>query len=260
MKLTLLFTSLFLFLNVNSQCIFPTGATQNGTTQTFCVNSLPQSQNVTNLKGNNYVLINVVKGFTYSFSVGDAFAIDSENLNIFDTSNVNIGYASGAIGASISNWVAPFSGQIKITLSYGICNVSSPTGKTITLSLISVGNTLDNQNAFGTDTWVGHAYNWTGGPPPGGASPTAPVATFPFNLENYVGYYAVPSEPFTEGFGGDYNCFPLLSAGSARTSIYTETFAVRYKMKSTRPAGCYIATFRGDDGIRLYVDNQLVFD
>ncbi|MFM9989446.1 T9SS sorting signal type C domain-containing protein [Flavobacterium sp.] len=260
MKFTLLFTSLFLFLNVNSQCIFPTGATQNGTTQTFCVNSLPQGQDVTNVKGNNYVLVNVVKGFTYSFSVGDVFSTDSENLNIYDTSNVNIGYASGAIGTSISNWVAPFSGQIKITLSYGVCNSSSTVGKTITLSLISVGNSFDNQNAFGTNTWIGHVYNWTGSAPPGGTSSTTPVATFPFNPENYVGYYAVPSEPFSELFGGNANCFPLLSAGLARTSIYTETYAVRYKMKSTRPAGCYIATFKGDDGIRLYVDNQLVFN
>ena len=31
-------------------------------------------------------------------------------------------------------------------------------------------------------------------------------------------------------------------------------------MRSTKPAGCYIATIRGDDGVRLYVDNQLVFN
>ena len=260
MKSVFLFASLFLFHVVHAQCVFPVGATQTGTTQTFCVNSPSQSQNVTNVKGNNFVLINVVQGFTYSFSVGDAFTPDSENLNIFDASNVNIGFASGAVGASISNWVAPFSGQIKLTLSYGACNATSPTGKTITLSLISVGNTFDNQNAFGTDTWIGHAYNWTGGPPPGGASPAVPAATFPFNPANYVGYYAIPSEPFAEGFGGNNNCFSLLSDGLVRTTINTETFAVRYKMKSTRPAGCYIATFRGDDGIRLYVDNQLVFD
>ncbi|MEO8235773.1 MAG: T9SS sorting signal type C domain-containing protein [Flavobacterium sp.] len=260
MKVTLLFTSLLLFLNVNSQCIFPTGAVQSGVTQTFCVNSFPQSQNVTNVKGNNYILINVVKGFTYSFSVGDVFSTDLENLNIFDTSNVNIGSASGATGASISNWIASFSGQIKITLSYGACNSSSTTGKTIVLSLISVGNSLDNQNSFGTDTWIGHVYNWTGSAPPGGTSPISPAATFPFNTENYVGYYSVPSESISELFGGDSNCFPLLSSGLPSTSIYTETYAVRYKMKSKRPAGCYIATFKGDDGIRLYVDNQLVFN
>ncbi len=258
------FTLVFIFFITQftySQCSFPTGATQNGTTQTFCVNTPLQTQSVNNTKGNNFILLNVVQGFTYTFSVGDVFVSNSENLNIFNLSDVNIGFATGTNGASITNWIAPFSGQIKIVLAYDACNFSSTVGRTINLSLVSVGNTLDNQNTMGTDTWVGHVYNWTGGTlPPGGVSPVNPATTFPFSTQNYLGYYNINSETITEGFGGNSTCLPILSDGTVRTTAYTETFAVRYKMRSTRPAGCYIATFKGDDGIRLYVDNQLVFN
>ena len=244
-----------------SQCSFPTGATQNGATQTFCVNNPLQTQNVINVRGNNFILLNVVQGFTYNFSVTDVFPTLNENLAVFDLLNNNIGFSSGANGAAISNWIAPFSGQVKITLSKGSCDFSDPTGRTVTLGLVSVGNSLDNQNAMGTDTWIGHAYNWVSPTlPPGGTSPASPSNTFPFTPENYVGYYNIGTENINEGFGGNSSCLPILSNGVNHTNINSETFAVRYKMRSTRPAGCYIATFRGDDGIRLYIDGQLVFN
>ncbi|WP_445719855.1 hypothetical protein [Flavobacterium sp.] len=269
MKNHYLFVCLFLgTLYTYSQCSFPVGATQNGVTQSVCVNTPLQTQNVSSVRGNNFILLDVVQGFTYNFSVGDVFVSNNENIDIFTTSNVNIGFASGINGASINNWTAPFSGQIKIVLSFDSCNFSSISGKTISISLVSVGNTLDDQNAMGTNTWVGHAYDWFEAPPlfgaippPGGTtSPLSPSATFPFNPENYLGYYNIGSESITENFGSSSNCIPLMSNGSVRASALTETFAVRYKMRSTRPAGCYIATFRGDEGIRLYVDNQLVFN
>ncbi len=100
-----------------AQCSFPSGATQNGATRSFCVSAPPQSQNVSNATGNNFILLNVVQGFTYEFSVGDAFPSNSENLDIFNMSNINIGFSSGPNGATITNWVAPYSGQVKIVLS-----------------------------------------------------------------------------------------------------------------------------------------------
>lgn len=265
------FTLMCLFLGAlysYSQCSFPAGATQNGATQSFCVSAPPQSQNVANARGNNFILLNVVQGFTYEFSVGDAFPSNSENLDIFNMSNVNIGFSSGVNGAVITNWVAPYSGQIKIVLSFDACNFSSVSGRTITLTLLGVGNTLDNQNARGVNTWIGHAYDWIYVPPspgefdlpPGGAtSPVSPVNSFPFNAENYLGYYNVGSETIVENFGGNIACFPILSGGSSIASVSTTSFAMRYKMRSTRPAGCYIATIKCNDGVRLYVDNQLVF-
>ena len=252
-----------------AQCSFPSGATQNGATRSFCVSAPPQSQNVSNATGNNFILLNVVQGFTYEFSVGDAFPSNSENLDIFNMSNINIGFSSGPNGATITNWVAPYSGQVKIVLSFDACDFSSVSGRIITLTLLNVGNTLDNQNARGVNTWIGHAYDWIYVPPlpgestfpPGGStSPITPTATFPFNVENYLGYYNVGSESIVENFGGNTACFPFLSGGSSYSSVSTTSFAMRYRMRSTKPAGCYIATIRGDDGVRLYVDNQLVFN
>ncbi|WP_445713214.1 T9SS sorting signal type C domain-containing protein [Flavobacterium sp.] len=269
MKNHYLFVCLFLgALYTYSQCSFPVGATQNGATQSFCVSAPPQSQNVSNARGNNYILLNVVQGFTYEFSVGDEFPSSSENLDIFNLSNVNIGFSSGTNGATITNWVAPYSGQVKIVLSFDACNFSSVSGRTITLTLLGVGNTLDNQNARGVNTWIGHAYDWIYVPPspgefelpPGGTvSPVTPTSTFPFNNKNYIGYYNVGSETITENFGGNTVCFPLISGGSTLSSVFTTSFAMRYKMRSTRPAGCYMATIKCNDGVRLYVDNQLVF-
>ncbi|MDG2431218.1 T9SS sorting signal type C domain-containing protein, partial [Flavobacterium sp.] len=124
----------------------------------------------------------------------------------------------------------------------------------------NVGNTQDSQTVFGTDKWVGHVYNWTGGVPPGGTSPNAPSSTTPFANAEYVGYYNIPTETINENFGGSSNCFNVLSDGVNRTTIHTELFSVRYRMKSTRPAGCYFLNVSGDDGVRVYVDNVLVFN
>ena len=154
-----------------------------------------------------------------------------------------------------------FSGNIKIIVSQGACDHTNTSNVTLTLTLTGVGNTFDNLTTSGTNTWVGHVYNWLGtSPPPGGStSPATPQNTFPFQNTNYVGYYNVSSESLSENFGGDNVCFPVLSNGINRTNIRTQGFAVRYRMLSTRPAGCYIISMRGDDGIRLYNDGALVF-
>lgn len=246
-----------------SQCTY-TGnpLTQVGTDYTFCIDNT-NSFTTPSVKAGQYVVVNVVKGFSYTFSVGNVFnGGNNENLTVFDNSNNLLTgvYASGSNGATISNWTAPFSGKIKILLSKGSCVNDNSNGGALTLTLNSIGNTQDSQTTFGTDQWVGHVYNWTGAAPPGGTSPTAvSTTTTPFTNANYVGYYNVGAESISEGFGGNTNCFPVLTAGVNSTNIYTETFAVRYRMRSTK-IGCYFLSVSGDDGIRVYVDNVLVFD
>ncbi len=242
-----------------SQCSYPVANTQ-ASIQTFCVNNPGQSINVTT-RTDRFVTVNVVQGFQYTFSVGDVYTTLDENINVYDgTTNAQIISATGATGTSI-NWTATFSGNIKIIVSQGACDHTNTSNVTLTLTLTGVGNTFDDLTTSGTNTWVGHVYNWLGtSPPPGGStSPATPQNTFPFLDTNYVGYYNVSSESLLENFGGNNVCFPVLSNGINRTNIRTEVFAVRYRMLSTRPAGCYIISMRGDDGIRLYNDGALVF-
>uniref|UniRef100_UPI0040496FAC hypothetical protein n=1 Tax=Flavobacterium sp. TaxID=239 RepID=UPI0040496FAC len=241
-----------------SQCTYPTLNTQ-ASLQTFCINNPGQSINVTT-RTDRFVTVNVVQGFEYVFSVGNVYNTLDENINVYNgATDAPIVNATGATGTSI-NWTATFSGTVKIIVSQGACVHTNTSNVTLVIQLTAIGNTLDNLNATATDTWVGHVYNWvSGSTPPGGASPATPQATMPFQDSNYVGYYNVGSETVLEGFGGNAVCFPVLSNGAVRTTIRTEVFAVRYRMTSTRPAGCYIISLRGDDGIRLYNDGNLVF-
>lgn len=240
------------------QCDYA-GATSSVGTYTFCIDN---SNTITtaNVKAGQYAVVNVVKGFNYTFSVGNLFTGD-ENLTLFnaaDNSNFGAtGYKRDANGVTINNWTSPISGKIKVQLSRGSCNNTSSVNEgALTLTLNSIGNTQDSQALSGTNIWVGHVYNWTGGSPPGGTSPTTPSALNTFTDANYVGYYNIASETINEDFGGNTVCFPVTSAA---TNIYTEQFAVRYRMLSTKK-GYYFLNVTGDDGVRVYVDGVLVFN
>lgn len=246
-----------------SQCAYTgTPLTQAGSNYTFCIDNSNTITTAT-VNAGQYVVLNVVKGFNYTFSIGNVFnGGRAENLTVLDAAtNANVSpsaFSSGTSGTSLT-WTASLTGQIKILLSHSACVNDNRAGGTMTLTLNAVGNTQDSQTTFGTDQWVGHVYNWTGTAPPGGTSPSTPSATNPFTNANYVGYYNINSETISESFGGDYNCFQVYSNGTNATNIYTEQYAVRYRMRSTK-VGCYLATFNGDDGIRVYVDGVKVFD
>jgi hypothetical protein len=236
------------------QCTYPAGATSVGT-YSFCIDNSNTITTAT-VNAGKYALLNVVKGFTYTFTVGNVFTTGNTNeiISLYDTSDVGITVASGPGGASITSWVATYSGQIKILLSRGgsapsTCVNDNSAGGTISLTLNSLNNSQDSQTAYGTDTWVGHVYNSVAG-----ASPN------PFTNANYAGYYNVSSETINENFGGDTNCFAVLSNGTQRASIYTQQFAVRYRMKSTRLAGYYFMNANADDGIRVTVDGITVLN
>jgi hypothetical protein len=247
----------------NSQCNFSgTPLTQVGTTFSFCIDNT-NTITTSSINSGQYIKLNVVKGFSYTFSVANVFSTFNENITVLNaSSNVLIAptaFSSAASGTSLT-WIATLSGEIKILLSKGSCINDNTVGGVLTLKLNTVGNTQDNSLSFGTDQWIGHVYNWTGTSPPGGfpSSNSIPNGQ-PFLAANYVGYYNVPTETINEGFGGNQVCFPVHTNGQQLASIYTEQFAVRYRMKSTK-TGCYLATFTGDDGIRVYVDGIKIFD
>lgn len=265
-KLLFLITGLMFFLSSYSQCAYTGTPLTSVGTYTFCIDTPGTTNTITTAttRSGQYALVNVVQGFTYRFAVGNIFSGVNENLTIInaaDDSNFGAGgFVSNGNGATITSWTSPISGQIKVLLSSGSCINDNTAGGVLTLTLMAVGNTLDSQTTFGTDSWVGHVYDWTGTAPPGGSSsPISPATTTPFTAANYVGYYNIGTETINENFGGGANCFQVLSNGSNRTNINTELFSVRYRMRSTRPAGCYILNVNGDDGIRVYVDGVLVF-
>ncbi|MCL6460965.1 MAG: LamG domain-containing protein [Flavobacterium micromati] len=252
--LLVLFFNVYLF---QAQCAYPSATPPVGT-YTFCVDGATPVITA-NVRAGQYALLNIVRGFKYTFSVGNINnGGETENLTLFDVNDAVIGFISNKNGASV-DYTAQFSGQIKILFSRGQCINSGGDSGLISLRLISVGNTLDSQTAFGTGNWIGHVYDWTGIAPPGGASPTSPSTTDPFTNFNYVGYYDVATENINENFGGDNVCFPVLSNGVNRTNINTQTFAVRYRMRSTK-AGCFLMNVNGDDGVRVYIDGVMVFN
>ena len=233
---------------------------------TFCIDQ-NDTQVTGNINAGQYALVDVVQGYKYTFQVGDIFSGLNEKLNILDaTTDLDVSPSatnSGATGTSIVDWPATFSGKVKVVVSTGSCSNNGTAGTGgLTLTLKTVGNSLDNQLATGTtdNTWRGHIYNWTSATlPPGGAPSTTSIeTTTPFSSTEYAGYYDETSETITQGFGGNDVCFPVLSNGVQRASIRTEQFAVRYRMKSTK-SGCYLVKIRTDDGAKLYLDGVLVF-
>ena len=264
-KLLFLLVLLSSFFRIQAQCSFPASTPQAlpKETLTFCIDNANNNTitTVNKLFAGDYVAVNVVKGFAYSFNYPDTFPAE-ENLTIFNSDNTSNALANvkNGTGANIT-WTSTISGLIYVLISRGNCNIIKNTfSNNLIVTVDSIGNTQDDQTTFGTGNWVGHVYNWTGTAPPGGASPTAPATSNPFSSANYVGYYNVATESINENFGGDNACFPILSNGVNRAEINTQTFAVRYRMRSTRPAGCYVMNVNGDDGVRVYIDGVRVFD
>jgi hypothetical protein len=268
------FLFLFIYSNNYGQCAYiGTPLTKKGATYTFTVdNSFPIStSSYTGVRSGQYVMVNVVQGFNYTFSVDNAFSGggNSEYLTLLDaTTDASLGagtYSNGNAGTSIT-WTATMSGSIKVLLSKNCVNDNSASG-TITLTLNSIGNTLDTNVVVPDDQWVGYVYNWlttaTSAPPGGFPSPVTPdpiTANQPFIPSNYMGYYTIATPDIAnQTFTGNDVNFPVKSNELSLVNVFTAQFAVRYKSHSTK-TGCYMATFSGDDGLRIYVDGVKIAD
>lgn len=151
-------------------------------------------------------------------------AASGGNLLKTSTDYSDYTYTTPGIGTTTNYWVS--------IINSGGCE-SSRTLVTATYPLAST----DNQTP-GVDYWNGYVYDGT-------------------NFSTYFGHFT-EVETFNEGFGGNTNCFGIVS-NSIPLSIYTETFSVKYLMSSTKK-GLWVADLGSDDGNRLTVDGELIYN
>lgn len=230
-----------------------------------CINIASNPITVSSSFGSHqYFTLNVIQGITYEvYTCNASSPVNQITFSVYREGSP----ASPAIAFSYSNTGNPctsvannayvtftpdFSGQVRVLLNRKyFCSSSQLTGITVMLNVKGGSNTLDNQTAAGSDSWIGHLYEGTN-------SGIAYNADF----SNYLGYYT-QTETFNETFGGgtnDVDCFtPVLTAGSSRASLKTITYSVRYRMNSTR-SGLYTVDLGSDDGSRLAIDGSLVYN
>ncbi|WP_343536822.1 beta strand repeat-containing protein, partial [Flavobacterium mesophilum] len=242
-----------------------------GTTQTICYDSTvrtssPNTGGVTfsAVPVDRYVAVNVIQGVQYRIATTATNRTFTKRLTLFNGSNTatalaTVNASSGTTAATV-DWTATFTGVLYVVFNTANCQTSTQTDD-ITVSYIGGNNTADSQALSGTNSWVGHVYNFSDS---AGVSPLSDADAF----GNYLGYFNQANTvsgstiSFTQDYSGTATCFPFTAGGTSQT-FYTETFAVRYKMQTTSavyPAGCYFVSIKGDDGVRLYVDGTLVFD
>ena len=168
------------------------------------------------------------------------------------TTSTCVGGSTGTITGSASGGTTPYTYSINggtyqasatftgLAAATHTLSVRTNTGCITSIAVIvsPFATSTDNQNATGNNTWIGHMYDGT-------------------NFTNYIGQFT-EAETFNEVFGAATNCFNVTS-NSLTSSIYTETFSVKYRMASTK-RGLYVVDLGSDDGSRLTVDGTMVCD
>ena len=209
-----------------------------------------------------YFTMNVIKGLTYEVYSCNSTSPSNPIMMVvykegaptdpyvaFSTSNTGNPCSSIANNVYLS-FIPAFSGEVRVLINRkGNSNSITPSGLTIKINVSGGANSLDDQTAASSDSWVGHIYDG-------------------MSFNNYLGYYLIGSETIQEAFGtggtwpnntnDDATCFNLLSGGVVRGSVLDVNFSVRYRMNSTK-RGLYTAILTSDDGSRLLVDNNTIY-
>ncbi|PKD17106.1 hypothetical protein APR41_06635 [Salegentibacter salinarum] len=124
---------------------------------------------------------------------------------------------------------------------------SSPNSRSALSNTFTINSsTLYQERESGNDSWIGHVYDGTN-----------QNITFDQNFNNYIGGY-IENLNFDQDFGGNTNNFQL-GTDICAPSVYTETFAVRYRINSSLE-GLYSLNIGSDDGSRLSVDDELIYN
>ncbi|WP_291286070.1 T9SS sorting signal type C domain-containing protein [Flavobacterium sp.] len=266
-KLLLSFVLFFTYLINYGQCNF--GGSQSGTTTAICYNREVSAPNIggvtfTGVPVGRYVSVNVIQGLTYTISATTNTGF-IKRITLFNSSNTASYVGSAVAGgnnsaATLTNWQATFTGVLHVRFTNDSnCSTTSGTASDISVVFTGGSNNVDSQTTQGTNSWIGHVYDFSDGSevsvPPSNANAFA----------NYLGSFTQANTvtsgttAFSQNYGGNDVCFSFTAAGTSQT-LRTDTFAVRYRMRSTLAAGCYFVSITGDDGVRLYIDGVLVLN
>lgn len=162
------------------------------------------------------------------------------NTPVSGTGNWSIISGAGGTITSPTSPTSTFSGvpgttyTLRWTISNGPC---TPSSDDVIITLNQYAASTDNQAAAGVNSWIGHLYDGT-------------------NFSTYIGQFT-EAETFNELFGGG-SCFNVYS-NSVTRSVNTETFSVKFRMNSTKK-GLYVVNLGSDDGSRLTIDGNLVYN
>ncbi|WP_457910314.1 hypothetical protein [Salegentibacter sp. HM20] len=152
------------------------------------------------------------------------------------------GFTSTAQNPMRPNATAVMAGTYTVTATVNGCS-SNPASTTV---VINNPTTNYSETEFGNNSWIGHIYDGTNR-----------NRSFNQNFTNYLGAYT-EALSFDQNFGGDATNFRI-GPGNCTPSVFTETFAVRYRMTSSL-VGLYALNIGSDDGSRLSVDGSLIYD
>jgi len=175
----------------------------------------------------------LVEQFNFSNKIGPAkIALEERRINHTITTSRNL--------AARNDY------RLLITSSNPIVQPRTEGLSSQTFQIVANNNVEYSETEAGNDSWIGHVYDVTN-----------QNRAFNQNFSNYKGGYTETLN-FDRNFGGNTNNFQL-GTGTCAPSVYTETFSVRYKMNSTLK-GLYSLNIGSDDGSRLSVDGELIYN
>ena len=273
-SLGLLCVGMFFVVSSNyGQCNF-TGSQQSGSTKSIIYNRESVSGTdigtvtFTGVPVGRYVAVNVIQGLTYTINAVSSPSSFRERITLFNSSNTsnNVGTAvepnNGNAGATYTDWLATFTGTLFVKINNNSGCSSTGSNSTITVRYTGGSNSVDQQNREGNDSWIAHVYDFSSS-----VDPDPITEANAFTNSSYLGYFTQANTvtgtttSFSQGYGGALTpTVPFTTTGISSQNFYGETFAVRYRMRSTLPAGCYFVKVKGDDGVKLTIDGVKVFD
>ncbi|MFJ1261903.1 hypothetical protein ACILDS_04280 [Capnocytophaga canis] len=194
-------------------------------------NGFDEGVPIPNISSGQYALVNVIKGVQYE-------------INAFRIRICRNGGGEHSIDSS--NWVpastrftADFSGQVRVYYT------SPGTGRNIVIKIIGGINSADNQGTPPNqdNRWRTHFYREMN------------------NFTNYLGYKDYDNHSFNEYRHplGDATPIEVRSQGTVRAGIL-RYFTARSLMRNTFFSGFYYVKLGADDGTRLFINNEKVYD